>query len=65
MDVGSNLDSAQALYDVGDYTTAVTFFEEAAQAYPLNADIAYNLGNCYTRLGELGKHDFTLNGPCC
>lgn len=55
MDVGSNLDSAQALYDVGDYTTAVTLFEEAAQAYPLNADISYNLGNCYTRLGELGE----------
>ena len=55
MDVGSNLDSAQALYDIGDYTTAVTLFEEAAQAYPLNADIAYNLGNCYTRLGELGE----------
>jgi len=55
MDVGSNLDSAQALYDVGDYTTAVTLFEEAAQAYPLDADIAYNLGNCYTRLGELGE----------
>ena len=52
MDVKSSLDSAQALYGAGNYTAALTFFEEAGQAFPLDADLAYNLGNCFTRLGE-------------
>ena len=55
MDVRSNLDSAQALYDVGDYSAALPLFEKAGQAFPWDADLAYNLGNCYTRLGELGE----------
>lgn len=55
MDVRSNLDSAQALYDVGDYSAALPLFEKAGQAFPWDADLTYNLGNCYTRLGELGE----------
>jgi hypothetical protein len=55
MDVRSNLDSAQALYDIGDYSAALPLFEKAGQAFPWDADLAYNLGNCYTRLGELGE----------
>lgn len=55
MDVRSNLDSAQALYDVGDYSAALPLFKKAGQAFPWDADLAYNLGNCYTRLGELGE----------
>ena len=55
MDVRSSVDSAQALYDAGDYAAALPLFEEAGQAFPLDADLAYNLGNCFTRLGELGE----------
>ena len=55
MDVRSSLDSAQALYDAGDYAAALPLFEAAGQAFPLDADLAYNLGNCYTRLGEFGE----------
>ena len=55
MDVKSCLDSAQALYDAGDYAAALPLFEGVGQAFPLDANLAYNLGNCYTRLGELGE----------
>ena len=55
MDVRSSVDSAQALYDAGDYAAALPLFEKAGQAFPWDADLAYNLGNCYTRLGELGE----------
>lgn len=55
MDIRSSLDSAKALYDAGDYAAALPLFEESSQAFPLDANLAYNLGNCYTRLGEFGE----------
>ncbi len=38
MDVRSSLDSAQALYDAGDYGAALPLFEEAGQAFPWDAE---------------------------
>lgn len=53
MDISTRLDSAQALYDSGDYAEAIELLHIGR--FDLNSEVAYNIGNCYTRLGELGE----------
>ena len=55
MDVKASLDSAQALYNSGKYSEAVLRYKELENVYPMDGDIAYNLGNCFTRLGQFGE----------
>jgi tetratricopeptide (TPR) repeat protein len=53
MDITTRLDSAQALYDTGKYSEAIELLTTGR--FDLNSEAAYNIGNCYTRLGELGE----------
>jgi hypothetical protein len=55
MDLKSTIDSAQVLYDAGQYDEALKVYEDIATNHPTDADLAYNIGNCYARLGELGE----------
>ena len=51
MDITTRLDSAQALYDTGKYSEAIDLL--TIGRFDLHPVAAYNIGNCYTRLGEL------------
>jgi tetratricopeptide (TPR) repeat protein len=53
MDIRTRLDSAQALYDTGKYSEAIELLDIGR--FDLNSEAAYNIGNCYTRMGDLGE----------
>ena len=48
-------DSAKHLYDAGRYRDALEVYETIAHTQVKDSELFYNMGNCYTRLGELGE----------
>jgi tetratricopeptide (TPR) repeat protein len=48
-------DSARALYDRGLYRDALEKYDALVQSQVHESSLYFNLGNCYTRLGELGE----------
>lgn len=48
-------DSAKQLYDTGKYRDALEVYETIADSQVKDSELFYNMGNCYTRLGELGE----------
>ena len=48
-------DSARALYDRGLYRDALEKYDALVQSQAHESALYFNLGNCYTRLGELGE----------
>ena len=48
-------DSARALYDRGLYRDALEKYDALVQSQVHESALYFNLGNCYTRLGELGE----------
>lgn len=54
-DLNAVADSAKALYDQGLYSQALEQYEALLEAQVKNDELFYNIGNCYTRLGELGE----------
>ena len=48
-------DSARALYDRGLYSAALEKYEALIQSEVHESQLYLNIGNCYTRLGELGE----------
>lgn len=45
----------QKLYDQGDYRAAATWYLQALQSEPRNAQLHYNLGNALFKAGETGR----------
>ena len=48
-------DSASTLYADGQFESARTLFESLAEQGHSDPALYYNIGNCYTRLGEFGE----------
>ena len=48
-------DSAKALYDRGLYRAALEKYDALVESQVHESSLYFNLGNCYTRLGELGE----------
>lgn len=48
-------DDALYLYEQGDYAGARETFQAALSLEPENADLLYNVGECYDRLGDTAK----------
>ena len=48
-------DSARAFYDRGLYRAALEKYDTLVQLQFHESSLYFNLGNCYTRLGELGE----------
>ena len=46
---------ANQAYEKGDYQTAANLYEEVLNSGIQSGMILYNLGNCCTRLGQIGK----------
>lgn len=53
-----SLEVATTLYTTGDYELAITKYEYLLESGIYNYAVYYNLGNCYFKLGELGKTIF-------
>jgi len=54
-DVNQLADSAKSLYDQGQYREALALYEQISAAQVKDSELFYNMGNCYTRLGEMGE----------
>ena len=48
-------DSANSLYADGQFESARTLFESLAEKGTSDPALYYNIGNCYTRLGQFGE----------
>ncbi len=48
-------DSASTLYADGQFESARTLFESLAEKGTADPALYYNIGNCYTRLGQFGE----------
>jgi tetratricopeptide (TPR) repeat protein len=55
MDLNAAKDSAMALYDAGQYAQALELYEQMEVSGVRQSELFYNMGNCYTRMGELGE----------
>ena len=53
-DEAALLSTAHKQYEAGHYEEALKVYTEVAQTIP-NGHVYYNIGNCYVRLGEIGK----------
>lgn len=53
-DVNALADSAQVLYDKGSYRLALENYQKLEAQNVLDSELFYNIGNCFTRLGDLG-----------
>ncbi len=51
----SGFQQGNAAYAAGKYAEAATAYENAARTGPVSANLYYNLGNTYDRLGARGK----------
>ncbi len=46
---------AENLYRSGDYTAAISIYEQIIESGWMNGKIYYNLGNCYYKMGQYGR----------
>ncbi len=46
---------ADSAYNVGEYARAAETYENVMEMHGVSASTLFNLGNCYTRLGDLGR----------
>lgn len=53
-DVNALADSAQSLYDGGSYRLALENYQKLEEQNVFDSELFYNIGNCFTRLGDLG-----------
>jgi Tfp pilus assembly protein PilF len=54
-------DDGVYLFQQGEYAGAREHFQAALQLQPENADLLYNVGECYERQGNLAKAEETYN----
>ena len=52
---GAQMEAANSHYERGDYALAAKTYEQMINQDIIQADLYYNLGNSYFKLGELGK----------
>ena len=50
-----SIEKAESFYKLGDYQSAQKIYETLIQQHPNTADLLFNLGNTYYRLGFKGK----------
>ena len=58
-------DSASTLYADGQFESARTLFESLAEKGTADPALYYNIGNCYTRLGQFGEARHGTNAHYC
>lgn len=51
----SDPEVAETLYRNGDYSAAISVYEQILQQIGSSGEILYNLGNCYYKLGQYGR----------
>ena len=54
-DPRSEYTKAASLYDVGEFDKAISIYKVIIEEGFFSADIYYNLGNCFFRLGKYGE----------
>lgn len=54
-DISSTFEEANIAYSGGDYSTAITQFEDITKEAGYSGSVLFNLGNSYARDGQVGK----------